>query len=84
MTSTPQTLHELLISFTKETPILDPPPVVPGCAGTTRAYPIRAIANNRNISEKEHELDSAWHVYASPKKRLVKNLSIYNGSDLHD
>jgi hypothetical protein len=54
------------------------PPVVPGCAGTTRAHRVAKHTPYVHRDNILHELDSPWNVYASGVRRVAVNLSMYN------
>ena len=58
----------------------DTPPVVPGCAGTTRAYHNVSRPALATRGTPPHAPLTLWAVYASPKGQFAKNLSIYNSS----
>jgi hypothetical protein len=56
------------------------PPVVPGCAGTTRASPKSVHTPKRFLNDILHEQDSLWHAYASGSRRCVSAVRTYIGS----
>jgi hypothetical protein len=53
------------------------PPVVPGCAGTTRAYHKPEHTPKAHLDNILHEQDSLWHAYASGSRRCVSNVRTY-------
>ena len=60
------------------------PEGMPGSAGILKAYRNSKHARLIHLDNIMHESENLWNVYASPDKRFVKNLSIYNGSDLYE
>ena len=63
-----------------ERSITRPPAAVPAGGGTARAHRYVSLIQRVTLRDRALESKSAWTVYASPDKRFVKNLSIYNRS----
>jgi len=56
------------------------PPVVPGCAGTTRAHRVAAHTPHAHRDNILHEQDSLWHAYASGARHCATNVLTYTRS----
>ena len=63
-----------------ERSITGPPAGVPDSVGTPRAHRYVSLIQQDNLRERALESKSIWGCYASAKRRVAKNFSIYNRS----
>jgi len=57
-----------------------PPPVVPGCAGTTRAPHASSAIRRVSRGLPRQSTVTLWDVYTAPKGQVRKILALYNRS----